>query len=104
MALKGRLVGLVCEKLGRPCFWTNQKGQCTYNQSGCETISDECKECDLKVELKSKVYCSVYACPKAQWLYKRHCPLATHIKKAAEEKAKMVNPLKASKRGGKKKR
>lgn len=42
-------------------------------------------------------FCKVYRFPSTRWSA-GPCPMATHVKKAEEQKEKFLNPLKASKR------
>ncbi len=58
-----------------------------------EPIIDKCVGCE-NTEME---FCRVYAYPKAKWSA-GNCPLNTHIKKAAEEQKKALDPIKASKR------
>ena len=44
--------------------------------------------------------CRIYFFPETKWIA-GVCPMATHRKKAVEQEAKFVNPLKASKRKAK---
>lgn len=57
-------------------------------------IVDKCKGCGNT----TGVICRIYTHPDGKW-NTGNCPMATHIKKVEEMKTKMLNPLKASKRG-----
>jgi hypothetical protein len=60
---------------------------------------DKEKKIERKVPCKriSGEFCSVYLWPSKKWAV-HACPMAD--KAVVEEKSKMINPLKASKRGG----
>ncbi|MCG8470926.1 MAG: PxxKW family cysteine-rich protein, partial [Desulfobacterales bacterium] len=47
----------------------------------------------------SEKYCTSAPDPDARWK-NGNCNLATHVKNVIEEKKQKINPIKASKRGG----
>ena len=62
----------------------------------------ECNGCDYVAKLATictKLVDGAGKAPAGAWR-RGTCPYATHIKRAAKVEGKMVNPLKASKRGG----
>ena len=56
-------------------------------------IVDQCQGCAHVFEGR----CRIYATPEFKW-NARPCPMATHRKKAEEQKEKFIDPIKASKR------
>jgi len=73
---------------------------CSYNGGVCHPIVEQCKGCSRTVEVAAGVYCA--ACPEPALKWKRgNCNMATHIVAAVAESKQKINPLKASKRGGK---
>jgi len=58
-------------------------------------VIDKCVGCKNITEGNT---CMIYVSPIGRWSI-GGCGMASHIKKEAEVKAKMVNPIKASKRG-----
>jgi hypothetical protein len=92
----------VCQTIrpGKHCmFWENTKHfkGCAFMSGTCYPIIDRCKGCSHAEDVTSGSYCSKYASPEASWAG-GNCNLATHLEKAEVEKAKFVDPLKASKR------
>jgi hypothetical protein len=76
---------------------------CSYTGGVCHEIIEQCDGCGRTTQMESGGwYCS--ACPEPSIKWKLGpCNLATHVKaednKAAKQK---LNPIKASKRGGRK--
>jgi hypothetical protein len=92
----------VCQTIrsGKHCmFWENTKHfkGCTFMGGKCYPVIDRCKGCLSVEDVSSGSYCMKYASPEASWV-NGVCNLATHLEKAVVEKAKFVDPLKASKR------
>jgi hypothetical protein len=60
---------------------------------------EKCKGC---VHAHEKV-CEIYVYPEPKWEAEKTCPMATNIKKPDKISAKLLDPIKASKRkiGGK---
>lgn len=93
------------DRPGKPCpFWQKDKkhpdGVCTFYDGKCFTTIDQCKGC----KYIEGPFCMVYISPSAQW-HRGRCPMYVNpaeVQKKVEEEKKL-NPLKASKRGGKKK-
>jgi hypothetical protein len=56
-------------------------------------VVDQCHGCAHIFENR----CRIYYLPEVKWIA-GVCPMATHRKKAAEQKEKFVDPIKASKR------
>lgn len=65
-----------------------------------EPIVEKCEGCGKSLTHNDVEVCSVYLMPKSKWRI-GNCPSATHIKKEIEVDTFKLNPLKASKRGGK---
>ena len=64
------------------------------------------EECDRSVlwgapeGMIAEHYCTAYLKPDLWWRPEFHCPLASHYKPGLVVKKGKINPLKASKRGG----
>lgn len=85
-------------KNGNECTLMTAKG-CSYNGGYCCEIVDECKECKRSAEFSGAWYCT--ACPEPALKWKNgNCNLATHVSSIVKENKIKINPLKASKRGG----
>jgi len=56
-------------------------------------IVQQCADCGLR----DGNFCKVYRVPESKWT-QMSCPMATFLKKPAEQKEKTVDPIKASKR------
>jgi len=104
---------MLCTILEREidCFFAtkeeNGKNSCSYNNSGCVPIVDEClkgdddKACENIVDMPNGKYCTKFPNPESRW-ERGHCPLATHVKvDFSTPIEKKLNPLKASKRAAK---
>jgi Family of unknown function (DUF6811) len=87
-------------KAGTDCAFMTKAG-CGYNGGSCHQIVDECNGCNRVLDLASGKYCTSYPKPALKWKT-GHCNFATHAKleTQSQQQAK-VNPLKASKRSGK---
>ncbi len=84
---------------GVECPFMKASG-CSYNGGVCHPIVDQCQGCGRIVSFPTGLYCS--ACPEPALKWKRgNCNMATHVVTAATENKQKINPLKASKRGGK---
>jgi len=64
--------------------------QCTAGEKTCSRIKKE----------GENLFCSVYAFPGLKWK-NGNCNMADHLEIETKKDTKKVNPLKASKRGGK---
>ena len=60
-------------------------------------IVDQCEGCDRVEDAGEQKTCKVFASPTYKWSVGA-CNMATHAKSEVVEQAKMLNPLKASKR------
>jgi hypothetical protein len=85
-------------KVGTECTFM-AKGGCSYPGNICETIVDQCQGCAHTMESGGATYCETYASPKVKWSFGT-CNFATHIERPEPAEQKKVNPLKASKRAG----
>ena len=83
---------------GDECVFMAKTG-CSYTGGACNPIVEACTGCGRSKAYESGSYCSAAPAPALKWK-NGDCNLATHIVVVAKEAAK-VNPLKASKRGGK---
>ena len=93
---------MVCQtiKAGTECVFMTKKG-CGFNGGSCYQIIDKCEGCMKIVEHPTGKYCMVYPDPASKWAV-GGCPAATHLKKATADGDQKINPLKASKRNGRK--
>lgn len=64
-------------------------------------IADQCEGCQRVVEEGEAKLCSRFADPEFHWENDQICAFATHIKREVKVVKKVLNPLKASKRAGK---
>ena len=60
---------------------------------------EACEGCKRVEERDSQNFCAVYSSPVFRWSF-GICPMATHKKVEEKVEDKKLNPLKASKRGG----
>ncbi len=93
---------MVCStvKEGYDCAFMSKQG-CQFNGGTCHVIVEQCEGCSKAQEFPSGKYCLIFPDPSAKWRL-GNCSMATHLK-ALEGKEKTngkLNPLKASKRGG----
>ncbi len=84
-------------KKDKECFFWAKSG-CTQSEGQCAAIIEKCDGCSRVEEWPTGKYCTTYGMPVEQWKIGL-CNMATHIKLETEETQKMINPLKASKRG-----
>lgn len=83
---------------GEECVFMSKNG-CTYAGGACLSVVEKCTGCARSKEYQTGWYCSAAPNPALKWK-NGDCNLATHITVVVKEQAK-INPLKASKRGGK---
>lgn len=67
---------------------------------GFEPIVAQCVGCGHVRNCNGVGYCASYASPASKWS-QAMCNFATHAKTEKKQDTKFVNPIKASKRGGK---
>ncbi len=91
---------MVCTtvKEGQSCSFMTKKG-CGFNSGMCHNIVEACVGCQRTAEYNDGQYCMVFPDPAAKWRV-GNCSMATHIKAEAVPAAAKINPIKASKRGG----
>jgi len=92
---------MLCDtvKKGVECGFMSKKG-CSYPGGFCHPVIDQCNDCNKISDFETGRYCNVYPDPKVKWIT-GSCPSASHIKIEIKETQK-INPMKVSKRGGKK--
>lgn len=92
---------MICNtvKSGFDCVFMTKKG-CSYVNSSCKVVVEQCEGCGKIFEYESGKYCKVYPDPEGKWI-NGNCPTASHVKLEIKE-AQKINPLKASKRASKK--
>ena len=84
-------------KKDKECYFWTTTG-CNQELGQCSNLVEKCEGCSRIEEMPTGQYCTVYAQPAEQWALGL-CNMATHIKLESDETQKMLNPLKASKRG-----
>ena len=84
-------------KEGTHCTFMAKTG-CTFTGGRCAVIVEQCEGCGNVKEFPSGSYCGVFANPASKWTFGL-CNFATHKKVEVKKDEKMLNPLKASKRG-----
>jgi hypothetical protein len=83
---------------GTECtFWT-KKG-CVAEGNTCQNIIEECEGCERIVEGTIGPVCTAAPSPVKKWMTGL-CNFATHRKVEIKIEELKVNPIKASKRGG----
>lgn len=86
---------------GQDCVFMKKTG-CGYLSGNCLEIIEKCIGCGKTIEFGTGRYCSITPDPNQKWRL-GNCNLATHIQTAeVDQKGKKINPIKASKRGGRK--
>ncbi|NLN39643.1 MAG: hypothetical protein GX155_08610 [Smithella sp.] len=92
---------MLCDtvKKGVECGFMSKKG-CSYSGGTCHPVIDRCDDCNKISQFETGMYCKVYPEPQVKWIT-GNCPSASHIKIEIKE-AQKINPMKVSKRGGKK--
>ncbi len=85
-------------KPGVECVFMTKKG-CSFNGGTCHQIVEECDGCDRSSGFPGGWYCAACPDPSLKWKAGK-CNMATHVKDVNKTKTGKVNPLKASKRGG----
>lgn len=71
-----------------------------FQKFGFQPVASQCVGCGHIRLADGVAYCNSYANPAAKWSAGM-CNFATHAKVEKKADTKMINPLKASKRGGK---
>lgn len=91
---------MVCTtvKEGVECPFMTANG-CSFNGGVCHEIVEQCNGCDRNAQFSSGWFCSACPDPAVKWKT-GNCNLATHVTTVSSSKAQKLNPLKASKRGG----
>ena len=91
---------MVCNsvKESMECIFMTKKG-CSFNGGKCHPIVEECHGCSRASQFSSGWYCTACPDPSVKWKH-GNCNFATHVEKAVQVNITKVNPLKASKRGG----
>lgn len=92
---------MICTTIrkGQDCAFMTAQG-CSYNGGSCYPIVEQCNGCSRPQQFEAGWYCA--SCPEPSKKWKNgNCNLATHVVKEAKASGQKINPLKASKRGGK---
>ena len=71
-----------------------------FQKFGFTPIVSQCVGCGHVRQIDGIGYCNSYASPTSKWSAGM-CNFATHAKIEKAKESKSINPLKASKRGGK---
>ena len=82
---------------GMECPFMTAKG-CSYNGGICHEIVEKCDGCNRKAEYQAGWYCSACPDPVLKWKV-GNCNMASHVSAADAQDKTKINPLKASKRG-----
>ncbi len=90
---------MLCQtiKKGKDCFFWHE--ECTFPGGQCRVVVEPCEGCGRIEGWPTGSYCTSYPAPERHWSLGL-CNMATHIKLEEEKVQKQLNPLKASKRGG----
>ena len=83
---------------GHECHFMAKPG-CQFNGGTCHPAVEPCQGCDRTVKVGDMMYCKSYPDPAAKWRYGA-CNFATHVKGETKVENRTLNPLKASKRAG----
>jgi len=92
---------MICEttRKGLDCAFMTATG-CSYNGGTCCEILESCTGCNRSAQYETGWFCTACPDPSIKWK-NGNCNLATHVQNAVVETKAKVNPIKASKRGGK---
>jgi len=87
-------------KVGQGCVFATPQG-CGFGASDetCHEVVDQCEGCGHIEEWPTGRYCGVYASPGEKW-NGGICNFATEARVERNVEKKKVNPLKASKKAG----
>ena len=85
-------------KSGVECVFMTKKG-CSFNGGICHPAVEACDGCNRTIQYSEAWYCTSCPDPSIKWKNGR-CNLATHVKGEIKTEKIKLNPLKASKRGG----
>lgn len=85
---------------GEHCTFMTARG-CTFNGGSCSQVVESCTGCGRSRQYETGWFCSAAPDPGLKWKY-GSCNLATHITTSIKDEKAKLNPIKASKRGGKK--
>ncbi len=98
--MAGTLSECTVIKLGHPCTFASDSG-CTYGAADetCHVIVDDCEGCGHIQEWPTGRYCGVFVNPADKWQV-GICNFATEARVEHNVSTKKVNPLKASKKAG----
>ncbi|MFP3927415.1 MAG: PxxKW family cysteine-rich protein [Desulfobacteraceae bacterium] len=89
----------VTVKPGVDCFFMSKSG-CRFNGGHCHPVVEQCEGCQRIGEFPTGRYCLTFPDPSIKWR-SGVCPMATHVQAMNGVQANgKINPLKASKRGG----
>lgn len=89
-------------KAGMECAFMTKTG-CGFNGGSCHPVVEQCEGCQRIVDVASGRYCASYPDPSVKWRT-GICNFSSHAKASAQSRQQAkINPLKASKRGTKKK-
>ena len=94
------VIKMLCStvKEGSECFFMSKTG-CQFNGGTCHPIIEQCEGCEKVRDFPAGKYCLVFPDPLSKWRT-GNCNMATHLKQVINKEKGKINPLKASKRGG----
>ena len=75
------------------------KAGCSFDGGVCKPAVEQCEGCGRTTEFSSEKYCMSVADPSNKWK-NGNCNLATHVVYVDDKPKQKINPIKASKRGG----
>jgi hypothetical protein len=92
---------MICTTIrkGEECAFMTKNG-CSFNGGHCCKVVEACNGCSRSHAYESGWYCTATPDPAVKWKH-GNCNLATHITTSVKAEKAKLNPLKASKRGGK---
>jgi hypothetical protein len=91
---------MICQTVKKDveCFFMGKDG-CQFNGGACHQIAEQCEGCQRVQVFPTGKYCTSFPDPAAKWRFGT-CNMATHIKAEGAKANGKINPIKASKRGG----
>ena len=91
---------MICTTIrnGEECVFMTKNG-CSYKGGACNAVVEACTGCSRCKEYETGWYCTAVPDPALKWK-NGNCNLATHVTMTVKEEKAKLNPIKASKRGG----
>lgn len=91
---------MICDKIDKrsKCSFRSKNNICKAIGL-CERVIEKCSSCKHNIES----FCDVFIVPRVHWIALGGCPMDTNRVIKEEEVKHKLNPIKASKKKGKKK-